>query len=225
MFYYNFYLDNGESQRERRKKKLAKRSEEKKRKIKEKVSKANQRWQKYSNIDYELVFFIARYYDQLPLCSNCRSYFIAHQAQFLADDPRASLDYAAESVLRSSRVKSLTMKKAAKARLIKDYNNQTNIIFNLCDNCLSSCEKILNELKYINYTRKVSNDRNLPDSESTTIIKSNLQQDINSTTSSNILNTDNNPFSPIKPRYNSYSHWNPELNDQQSITFNNKVTG
>ncbi|CAF4813605.1 unnamed protein product, partial [Rotaria socialis] len=48
---------------ERRKKKHAKRSEEKKRKIEEKIYKANQRWQKYSTIDYELVLFISRYYD------------------------------------------------------------------------------------------------------------------------------------------------------------------
>ena len=142
--------------RKRRQSKREKRSEEKKRKIEERVFKANQRWEKYSNIDYELVFFISRYYDQLPLCSDCRTYFISNQTQFLSEDPRASLDYAADVVLSSPNNKAMTMKQAAKARLIQDYDKQSDILFNLCDTCLQKCEQIRNELKEINFARKVS---------------------------------------------------------------------
>ncbi|CAF2520566.1 unnamed protein product [Rotaria sp. Silwood2] len=207
-----------ESIRERRQKKRAKRSEEKKRKIEEKINKANQRWQKYSNIDYELVFFISRYYDQLPLCLNCRNYFTTHQVQFLADDPRASLDYAAEDVLRSSSNKTLTLKKAAKARLIKDYDKQTSIIFNLCDTCLTRCEQIRNELKQINYSQKMSNEFNSPNLNMMTMTTPDLQQQIIVPPSPNILNIDNYSYSPSNSPFVSPSTWNTDLNHQQKIT-------
>ncbi|CAM4743809.1 unnamed protein product [Rotaria magnacalcarata] len=203
---------------ERRKKKHAKRSEEKKRKIEEKIYNANQRWQKYSTIDYELVLFISRYYDQLPLCSNCRNYFVTNQTQFLADDPRASYDYAAEAVLLSSSNKTLTMKKAAKARLIKDYDKQTNVIFNLCDTCLVKCEQIRNELKQINSTKKISNETNSPYSEIMNIKKSYLQQPIGSPYSPNISNVNNHLFSPSTSPMMSPSTWSTDLNHQQQVT-------
>ncbi|CAF1231118.1 unnamed protein product [Adineta ricciae] len=150
-----------ESVRQRREEKRAKRSEEKKRKIDEKISQANQRWQKYSNIDYDLVFFISRYYDRLPLCSTCRNYFVTHQTHNLLDDPRASLDYVADEALRLSSNKNLTLKQAAKSRLIKDYDKQTDLIFHLCDECLSKCEQIRNELKQISAARKASPNVNI----------------------------------------------------------------
>ncbi|CAF0839919.1 unnamed protein product [Rotaria sordida] len=216
----HFVMHKGseESVRERRQKKRTKRSEEKKRKIEEKVNKANQRWQKYSNIDYELVFFISRYYDQLPLCSNCRNYFTTHQTQFLADDPRASLDYAAEAILHSPNDKTLTLKKAAKARLIKDYDKQTNIIFNLCDTCLIKCEEIRNELKQINDAQKLSNELNPLNPSMMTMTTSDLQQHIIVPPSSNILNIDNQPYSSSTPPFVSPSTWNTNLNYQQKIT-------
>ncbi|CAF3496913.1 unnamed protein product [Rotaria sp. Silwood1] len=207
-----------ESVRERRQQKRAKRSEEKKRKIEEKIKKANQRWQKYSNIDYELVFFISRYYDQLPLCSNCRNYFTTHQAQFLADDPRASLDYAAEDILRSSSNKTLTLKKAAKARLIKDYDKQTSIIFNLCDSCLTRCKQIRNELKQINYVQKMSNELNSPNPSMMTMTTPDLQQQIIVPSSPNMLNIDNHPYSPSTSPFVSPSTWNTDMNHQQKIS-------
>ena len=145
-----------ESVRRRRQSKREKRPEEKKRKVEQKILQANQRWQKYSNIDYELVFFISRYYDQLPLCSNCRSYFTTQQTQFLSEDPRASLDYAADAVLNSPDNKTMTMKQAAKSRLIQDYDKQSDILFNLCDTCFRKCTEIRNELKEINFARKIS---------------------------------------------------------------------
>ena len=162
ILYHNFSIGSEESVLQRRHSKRAKRSEEKKRKIEERIQKANQRWQKYSNIDYELVFFISRYYDQLPLCSNCRNYFITYRTQFLSEDPRASLDYAADAVLHSPSNKSITLKQAAKSKLIKDYDKQTDIIFNLCDACLTKCEQIRNELKQINSAQKLSNEPNSP---------------------------------------------------------------
>ena len=149
-------LGDEESVCKRRNHKRAQRSEEKKRRIEEKVSTANQRWQKYSNVDYELVFFVSRYFDQLPLCSNCRNYFVTHRAQFLSEDPRASLDYAADSALQSASTKSLTLKEAAKARLIRDYDKQTDVIFNLCDNCLTACTRIRNDLKQMHSAEKMS---------------------------------------------------------------------
>lgn len=160
----HFVMHKGseESIRKRRTEKRAKRSEERQRRIHDKILQANQRWQKYSNIDYELVFFISRYYDQLPLCSNCLNYFVTHETQFLTDDPRASVDYAADEVLHSPSYKSMTLKQAAKSRLIKDYDKQTDIIFNLCDTCLTKCEQIRNELKQLNLTKKMFNESNSP---------------------------------------------------------------
>jgi hypothetical protein len=159
-FYYNFSTGSEESIRKRRQNKRDKRSAEKKSKIEERILKANQRWQKYSNIDNELVLFISRYYDQLPLCSNCRNYFVTNRTQFLAEDPRASLDYAADAVLNSPNNKTMTMKQAAKARLIQDYDKQSDILFNLCDTCLKTCEQIRNELKERNFAQKMSNEGN-----------------------------------------------------------------
>ena len=156
-------LGDEESVRKRRYEKRAQRSEEKKRRIEEKVSNANQRWQKYSNVDYELVFFVSRYFDQLPLCSSCRNYFVTHRAQFLSEDPRASLDYAADTALRSASTKILTLKQAAKARLIRDYDKQTDVIFNLCDNCLNTCTRIRNDLKEINTAQKISSGSSVID--------------------------------------------------------------
>jgi hypothetical protein len=54
----------------------------------------------------------------------------------------------------------MTMKQAAKARLIQDYDKQSDILFNLCDTCLTKCEQIRNELKQINFTRKILNESN-----------------------------------------------------------------
>ena len=192
LLYLNFDPGSEESIRKRRQNKRAKRSEEKKRKVDEKISKANQRWQKYSNIDYELVFFISRYYDQLPLCSSCRNYFITHQTQFLAEDPRASLDYAADAVLRSSSNKSITIKQAAKARLIKDYDKQTDIIFHLCETCLTKCELIHTELKQISFAQKMSNESNI------NMTRSELQQPpiVSSSLPSNMFNFDEHLVSP-----------------------------
>ena len=168
-FYRDIFVGSEESIRKNRQNKRAKRSEAKKRKIEERVQQANQRWQKYSNIDYELVLFISRYSDQLPLCSSCRNYFITHQTQVLTEDPRASIDYAADAVLHSPNHKTMTMKQAAKARLIQDYDKQSDILFNLCDTCLTKCEQIRNELKQINFTRKVLNESNDSPSLSPTI--------------------------------------------------------
>ena len=153
---------NEESIRKRRESKRAKRSEEKRQRISERISKANQRWQKYSNIDYELVFFISRYYDRLPLCATCQNFFTTHQTHFLSDDPRASIDYAADAALRSSSHKTITMKEAAKARLIQDYDKQTDLIFHLCDTCLSKCKEIRTELKQLSATRKTPSFSNSP---------------------------------------------------------------
>jgi hypothetical protein len=192
--------------RERRHNKRAKRSEEKKRKIEEKISQANQRWQKYSNVDYELVFFISRYYDQLPLCSNCRNYFITQRTHFLSDDPRASLDYAADAVLHSPSNKSITLKQAAKARLIKDYDKQTDIIFNLCDTCLPKCEQIRNELKQINFAQKMT--MTTPETQQQSIVSP--------SPSSNMFSNEEHLFSPLL--------LNPNLTNQQK-TSPNAITG
>ena len=146
-----------ESIRQRREDKRAKRSEEKKRRIAERVSNANQRWQKYSNIDDELVLFISRYFDQLPLCSNCRKYFITHRTNVLLENPRASLDYAAEEAMKLVAKKSWSLKQIAKSKLIQDYDKQTELMFHLCDSCLNKCEEIRSELKQRNVTRKVFN--------------------------------------------------------------------
>jgi hypothetical protein len=214
------YIGSEESIRQRRQNKRAKRSEEKKRKIEDKVLRANQRWQKYSNIDYELVFFISRYYDQLPLCSNCQNYFITHQTQVLAEDPRASLDYAADAVLHSPSNQAMTMKQAAKARLIQDYDKQTDIIFNLCERCLNKCEQIRNELKQINFAQKMSHESNSPNINMITIAKQ--QQSL---LSPNMSNTDEHLYSPspIPP-----SPLNTNLGDQQRIASTspyNPITG
>ena len=154
--------DSEESVRQRRQSKRSKRSADKKRRIEERVSGANQRWQKYSSIDYELIFFISRYYEQLPLCSACRNYFVTNRTHFLADNPRASLDYAADDALRSASQQSITLKQAAKARLIKDYDKQTDVIFHLCDSCLTKCKQIRNELKQMNFDKKTSGESSLP---------------------------------------------------------------
>ena len=150
------HSDSEDAVRKRRQSKRSKRSEDKKRRIEARVSEANQRWQKYSSIDYELIFFISRYYEQLPLCSACRNYFVTNRTQFLADDPRASLDYAADDALRSASQQSITLKQAAKARLIKDYDKQTDVLFHLCDSCLTKCKQIRNELKQLNFDKKTS---------------------------------------------------------------------
>jgi hypothetical protein len=219
-----------ESVRKRRQNKRAKRSEEKKRKIEEKISQANQRWQKYSNIDYELVFFISRYYDQLPLCSNCRNYFVTHQTQFLAEDPRASLDYAADAVLHSPNNKTMTMKQAAKARLIHDYDKQSDIIFNLCDTCLTKCEQIHNELKQINFAQKLSNQSNSPNINMMTITTPELQQQpiASPSLSPNMSNIDDHLFSPTVSSPISSSPLNTNLVHQEKITsesYQNTITG
>ena len=147
-----------ESIRQRREDKRAKRSEEKKRRIAERVSNANQRWQKYSNIDDELVLFISRYFDQLPLCSNCRKYFITHRTNVLLENPRASLDYAAEEAMKLVTKKSSTLKQIAKSKLIQDYDKQTELMFHLCDSCLTKCAEIRNELKERNVARRLFNE-------------------------------------------------------------------
>ncbi|CAF4285183.1 unnamed protein product, partial [Rotaria sordida] len=160
--------------------------------------------------------------------SNCRNYFTTHQTQFLADDPRASLDYAAETVLHSPNNKTLTLKKAAKARLIKDYDKQTNIIFNLCDTCLIKCKEIRNELKQINDAQKLSNELNPLNPSMMTMTTSDLQQHIIVPPSSNILNIDNHPYSSSTPPFVSPSTWNTNLNNQQKITspsHQNIITG
>lgn len=92
----------------------------------------------------------------MPLCSDCRSYFNTEQTQFLSEDPRASLDYAADAVLNSPNNKTMTQKQAAKSRLIQDYNKQSDLLFNLCDTCLRKSAQIRNELKEINFARKMS---------------------------------------------------------------------
>ncbi len=224
-FHCNFYIGSEESIRKRRQNKRAKRSEEKKRKMEEKIFKANQRWQKYSNVDYELVFFISRYYDQLPLCSNCRNYFVTYQTQFLAEDPRASLDYAADDALHSPSNKTMTMKQAAKAKLIKDYDKQTDILFNLCDTCLSKCEQIHSELKQINLAQKMSNESSSPNINMMTMTTSGLQQQpiASPSLSPNVSNIDDHLFSPISP-----SPLNTNLVHQQNITspsHQNTITG
>lgn len=152
------HKDSEELIRQRREMKRSKRSEEKKRRIAEKVSNANQRWKKYSNIDYELVLFISRYFDQLPLCSSCRKYFITHRTDFLSENPRASIDYAAEEAMKLVAKKSLTLKQIAKTKLIQDYDKQTELMFHLCDSCLIKCEEIRNELKQRNIARKMFNE-------------------------------------------------------------------
>jgi hypothetical protein len=215
-FYCKFSIDSEESIRKRRQNKRAKRSEEKKRKIEEKIFKANQRWQKYSNIDYELVFFISRYYDQLPLCSDCRNYFVTHQTQFLADDPRASLDYAADAILHSPSNKTMTMKQAAKSRLIRDYDKQTDIIFKLCDSCLTKCEQIRNELKQINLAQKMLNESNSPNINMMT--PEYQQQPIASPSlSPNMPNIDDHLFSPNVSSPISLSPLNTNLVHQETI--------
>ena len=145
-------------------------------KLKKEYSKQINVGKKYSNIDYELVLFISRYYDQLPLCSNCRNYFVTHRTQFLAEDPRASLDYAADVVLHSPTNEAMTMKQAAKARLIQDYDKQSDILFNLCDTCLNKCEQIRNELKQINFARKMVNESDSPTIDMMTMEIPELQQ-------------------------------------------------
>lgn len=228
-FYCNFYTGSEESLRKRRQNKRDKRPEEKKRRIEERILKANERWQKYSNIDYELVFFISRYYDQLPLCSNCRNYFTTHQTQSLADDPRASLDYAADAVLHSPNNKTLTMKQAAKSRLIQDYDKQTDIIFNLCDTCLTKCEQIRNELKQINFAKKMSNESNSPNINMIEMTTPELQQSIASPSlSPNVSYVDDHLFSPTATSLISPSPLNTNLVHQQKITFTshqNTTTG
>ncbi len=202
-------IGSEESIRKNRQNKRAKRSEEKKRKIEEKIQQANQRWQKYSNIDYELVLFISRYYDQLPLCSNCRNYFVTHQTQILAEDPRASLDYAADAVLHSPNHKTMTMKQAAKARLIQDYDKQSDILFNLCDTCLTKCEQIRNELKQINLAQKMLNESNSPN------INMTFQQQpiVSPALSPNVSDVYDHASSPIPP-----SPLDTNLIDQQKMT-------
>ncbi|CAF0750510.1 unnamed protein product [Didymodactylos carnosus] len=142
-----------ETIRKRREKKRAKRSEAKKKKNEEKVIKANERWKKYTAIDYELALFISRYYDGLPLCIQCRTYFETKKTKFLGEQPNANDDYAAKEAIRNTTRKNMTPKQAA--RLIKDYDKQADILFNLCDNCLETCEEIRMDLKNINEENKI----------------------------------------------------------------------
>ncbi|CAF4107991.1 unnamed protein product [Adineta steineri] len=227
--HFVMHKDSEESIRKRRDNKRMKRSEEKKRKIKEKISKANERWQKYSNIDYELVFFISRYYDQLPLCLNCRNYFITHQTQFLAEDPRASLDYAADAIIKSSNDKTITMKQAAKARLIKDYDKQTDIIFHLCDSCLTKCEQIRNELKQIRSTQKMSNELNSPNTNIMPMVESELHSQQHTPSSPSNIPTFNNQFFPsiISSPLSSSPSFTTNLGQQEKLIsppFHNTMT-
>jgi len=98
------------------------------------------------------------------------------------------------------------MKQAAKARLIKDYDKQTDIIFHLCDTCLTKCELIHAELKQINVAQKISN---APNTNMMTTATSGLQQQ-QPIVPPNMFRGDEHPFSP--------SALNINFDHQQNLT-------
>jgi hypothetical protein len=101
------------------------------------------------------------------------------------------------------------MKQAAKARLIKDYDKQTDIIFHLCDTCLTKCERIRAELKQINDARKISNAPNI--NMMTTATSGSQQQPIvPPSLSPNMFRGDEHLFSP--------SALNVNFDHQQNLT-------
>jgi hypothetical protein len=134
---------------------------------------------------------------------------MTHQTQFLAENPRASIDYAADAAIRSASNKTITIKEAAKARLIQDYDKQTDIIFNLCDTCLNKCEQIRNELKQINLTQKISNSPNI-----NMMTTPELQHP---SPSSPMFNIDNHPFPPSPLNGNL-------INQQKPVSPSDQIT-
>lgn len=105
----------------------------------------------------------------------------------------------------------MTMKQAAKAHLIQDYDKQSDILFNLCDTCLMKCEQIRNELKDINFARKIAQSSEASNIDMITAANSDVPF------SPNISETPDHFFSPTIPSPIPPSPLNTNLIHQQQI--------